>query len=67
MCSKFCLGRFTLQKDLKNIRCTTKNCRKKLPCTLNKLIYKSKLDIETNLLSTNSLLEGSTFSKLKIL
>ena len=44
---KFYLSQFTIQKDFKNMRRTTKNCSKKLSCTLNKLIYKSKLNSKT--------------------
>jgi ISXO2-like transposase domain len=44
MCCSVCLGKVSLLKNLREVKCTTKNCRKVFPVTTSPLFYKSKLN-----------------------
>jgi transposase-like protein len=56
-----CIGRVTLQPDLKTVRCTRKKCRKRFPISKHDFFNKSRLRIDDLLCVINLVLLNATY------
>jgi transposase-like protein len=60
-----CLGRLSLQKNLREFRCTRNKCRRIFPVTTNNLFYRSNLDLDDFLIIIDLILNNSSNKVIK--